>query len=146
MSLSATTLMGVVGATVMFVGARQILAHTLTLGDFMTFTAFLAFLVAPMFQVVGIGTQITEALAGLDRTQEVLHEKPGGRRSASARGTVGSDATARSLSKTSPSPTTPASPCCHDVSFEAAARHRHRPGGPVRLRQIHHHQPDRRLP
>ena len=42
----------------------------------MTFTAFLAFLVAPMFQVVAIGTQITEALAGLDRTQEVLAEKP----------------------------------------------------------------------
>jgi ABC-type multidrug transport system fused ATPase/permease subunit len=76
MSLSATVLMGVVGATVMFLGARQILAHQLTLGGFMTFTAFLAFLVAPMFQVVGIGTQITEALAGLDRTQEVLHENP----------------------------------------------------------------------
>jgi subfamily B ATP-binding cassette protein MsbA len=76
MSLSATVLMGVVGATVMFVGARQILGGTLTLGGFMTFTAFLAFLVAPMFQVVGIGTQLTEALAGLDRTQEVLAEKP----------------------------------------------------------------------
>ena len=76
MSLSATVLMGIVGATVMFLGARQIMAHQLTLGGFMTFTAFLAFLVAPMFQVVGIGTQITEALAGLDRTQEVLHEKP----------------------------------------------------------------------
>jgi subfamily B ATP-binding cassette protein MsbA len=78
MSLSATTLMGLVGAIVMYVGARQILAQpqTLTLGGFMMFTAFMAFLVAPMFQIVGIGTQVTEALAGLDRTQEVLHEKP----------------------------------------------------------------------
>ncbi len=76
MSLSATVLMGVVGATVMYIGARQIFAGTLTLGDLMSFTAFLAFLVAPMFQVVGIGTQITEALAGLDRTQEVLGERP----------------------------------------------------------------------
>ena len=76
MSLSATSLMGLVGATVMFVGARQILAGSLTLGGFMSFTAYLAFLVAPMFQVVGIGTQLTEALAGLDRTQEVLGEKP----------------------------------------------------------------------
>jgi ABC-type multidrug transport system fused ATPase/permease subunit len=76
MSLSATVLMGLVGALVMFLGARQILADTLTLGGFVTFTAFLAFLVAPMFQVVGIGTQITEALAGLDRTQEVLAERP----------------------------------------------------------------------
>src|SRR4051812_39921503 len=76
MSLSATVLMGVVGASVMYIGARQIFAGTLTLGDLMSFTAFLAFLVAPMFQVVGIGTQITEALAGLDRTQEVLAERP----------------------------------------------------------------------
>lgn len=76
MSLSATVLMGIVGATVMFVGGRQILSGQLTLGSFMSFTAFLAFLVAPMFQVVAIGTQITEALAGLDRTQEVLHERP----------------------------------------------------------------------
>ena len=76
MSLSATSLMGIVGGTVMYVGARQMMAHTLTIGDFMSFTMFLAMLVAPMFQVVGIGTQLTEALAGLDRTQEVLHEKP----------------------------------------------------------------------
>jgi subfamily B ATP-binding cassette protein MsbA len=76
MSLSATVLLGVVGAIVMFVGARQIFAGTLTLGGFVTFTAFLAFLVAPVFQVVGIGTQLTEALAGLDRTQEVLRERP----------------------------------------------------------------------
>ena len=76
MSLSATVLMGIVGATVMFVGARQIFAGTLTLGEFVTFTAFLAFLVAPVFGIVGIGTQITEALAGLDRTHEVLQERP----------------------------------------------------------------------
>jgi subfamily B ATP-binding cassette protein MsbA len=76
MSLSATCLMGIVGGTVMYVGARQIIAHSLTVGEFMSFTMFLALLVAPMFQVVGIGTQLTEALAGLDRTQEVLHERP----------------------------------------------------------------------
>jgi ABC-type multidrug transport system fused ATPase/permease subunit len=76
MSLSATVLMGIVGAVVMFVGSRQIFAGSLTLGEFVTFTAFLAFLVAPVFGVVGIGTQITEALAGLDRTHEVLKERP----------------------------------------------------------------------
>ncbi|HXS96799.1 MAG TPA: ABC transporter ATP-binding protein [Candidatus Limnocylindrales bacterium] len=76
MGLSATVLMGLVGATVMYVGGRQVIAGQLTTGSFMSFTAFLAFLVAPMFQVVAIGTQITEALAGLDRTQEVLREKP----------------------------------------------------------------------
>jgi subfamily B ATP-binding cassette protein MsbA len=76
MSLSATSLLGVVGGAVMYVGSRQMIAGTLSRGDFMAFTMFLAMLVAPMFQVVGIGTQLTEALAGLDRTQEVLHERP----------------------------------------------------------------------
>ena len=76
LTLSATVLMGVVGASVMYIGARQIMAGALTLGGFAMFTAILAFLVAPVFQMVGIGTQITEALAGLDRTQEVLREKP----------------------------------------------------------------------
>ncbi len=76
MGLSATVLMGVVGGTIMYIGARQILAHTMTLGEFMTFTALLAFMIAPMFQIVGIGTQLTEALAGLERTREVLRERP----------------------------------------------------------------------
>ncbi|MGA2878862.1 MAG: ABC transporter ATP-binding protein [Bryobacteraceae bacterium] len=76
MSLSATVLMGAVGAVIMYVGARQITAHVMTLGDFVTFTALLAFLIAPMFQLVNIGTQLTEALAGLERTREVLRERP----------------------------------------------------------------------
>src|SRR5579885_2004818 len=74
MSFSATALMGIVGALVMYVGARQIMAGTLTVGGFVTFTAFLAFLVAPVFQIVGIGTQLSEALAGLERTREVIFE------------------------------------------------------------------------
>lgn len=75
MSLSSTVLMGIVSAGVMFVGVRQIFAGTLSLGDFVMFTTFLAFLIAPVFQVVGIGTQLTEAFAGLDRTREVLGER-----------------------------------------------------------------------
>ena len=75
MSLSAVVLMGVVGATVMWFGANAILGGKMTVGDLTLFVAVMAFLVAPMFQVVGIGTQITEALAGLDRTQEVLGER-----------------------------------------------------------------------
>jgi len=76
MSLSSTALMGIVGAVVMFLGARQILAGHLTLGGFFTYTMFLGYLVAPIFQVVSIGTQITEAIAGLERTHEVLTERP----------------------------------------------------------------------
>ncbi len=76
MSLSASLLMGVVGAVIMYVGARQIIAGTITLGGFFTYTLFLGFLVAPIMQVVNIGTQLTEAIAGLERTQEILRERP----------------------------------------------------------------------
>ncbi len=76
MSLSSSTLMGVIGAIVMFMGTRQILAGKLTLGGFFTYTMFLGYLAAPLIQVVGIGTQITEAIAGLERTREVLDETP----------------------------------------------------------------------
>ncbi len=76
MSLSAAVLTGGAGAVIMYVGTRQIAAGSMTLGDFMTFWAMLAFLIAPMFQLVGIGTELTEALAGLERTREVLRERP----------------------------------------------------------------------
>lgn len=74
MSLSASLLLGVVGAVIMFVGARQIMAGTLTIGGFFTYTLFLGFLVAPIMQIVSIGTQLTEAFAGLERTHEILSE------------------------------------------------------------------------
>ncbi|MGB8654156.1 MAG: ABC transporter ATP-binding protein [Candidatus Acidiferrales bacterium] len=76
MTLSATVLVGVIGALVMLLGARQILSGHMTLGTFLTFTIFLGLLVSPISQIVGIGPQITEALAGLERTREVLDEKP----------------------------------------------------------------------
>jgi ABC-type multidrug transport system fused ATPase/permease subunit len=76
MSLSASVLLGVVGAVVTYVGARQIMSGTMSIGGLVSFTAMLAFLIAPMAQAVGIGTQLTEALAGLERTQEILHERP----------------------------------------------------------------------
>jgi ABC-type multidrug transport system fused ATPase/permease subunit len=76
MSLSASLLLGVVGAVIMYVGARQIASGALTIGSFFTYTAFMAFLVAPIMQIVQIGTQLTEAFAGLERTQEILNERP----------------------------------------------------------------------
>ncbi|MBV9670655.1 MAG: ABC transporter ATP-binding protein [Acidobacteriales bacterium] len=72
MSLSSAVLMGVVGALVMWNGAHLIERGKLTEGGFFQYTALLAFLIAPAFQIVAIGTQITEALAGLERTREVL--------------------------------------------------------------------------
>ncbi|MCU1329426.1 MAG: ABC-type multidrug transport system, ATPase and permease component [Bryobacterales bacterium] len=76
MSLSATLLMGLVGALVMYLGSRQIAAGNMTLGGYFAFVSFLAFLVAPIVGIVNIGTQLTEALAGLERTHEVLSERP----------------------------------------------------------------------
>lgn len=76
MSLSASVLMGVVGALIMYIGSHQIMAGTLTIGGFFTFTLFLGFLVAPIMQIVSIGTQLTEALAGLERTHEIMSERP----------------------------------------------------------------------
>ena len=76
MGLSSAMLMGIVGAIVMYMGARMMTAGTLTVGGFFEYTMLLGFLAAPLFQVVGIGTQITEAIAGLERTREVLSEHP----------------------------------------------------------------------
>src|SRR5438552_3178415 len=72
----STFLMGVVSITVMIFGGRMILSGSMTIGDFFAFTLYLGFMVAPVFQMVSIGTQITEAFAGLDRMHEVLEEQP----------------------------------------------------------------------
>ncbi len=76
MSLSATILLGLVSALIMYMGARVILSGAMTIGTFVTYTMFLAMLVAPVVQIVGIGTQLSEAMAGLERTREVLAERP----------------------------------------------------------------------
>lgn len=70
----ATILVGAVSATIVYLGVRQIEAHTLTLGGFISFTAFLAFIVTPVVSVVNVGSHITEAMAGLDRIYELLSE------------------------------------------------------------------------
>jgi ABC-type multidrug transport system fused ATPase/permease subunit len=74
MSLSAAGLMGIVSAVIMEFGARKMLGGTMTLGEFFAFNVFLGLLIAPVFQIVAIGTQITEAITGLERTREILNE------------------------------------------------------------------------
>jgi ABC-type multidrug transport system fused ATPase/permease subunit len=76
MSLSSTTLLGMVSALIMFLGARQIVGGSMTLGSFLEYTIFLGLLVGPVFQIVDIGTDLTEAVAGLERTREILSERP----------------------------------------------------------------------
>lgn len=74
MSLASTAVIGIVGALVMFLGAHEVVAGRLTTGGYVTYTMFLAFMTIPIVQLVSIGTQLTEALAGLDRTHEILAE------------------------------------------------------------------------
>jgi subfamily B ATP-binding cassette protein MsbA len=76
MSMAGTLLTGLVSITVMIVGGRLIVGGALTLGQFVTFTLYLGMLIAPVFQIVAIGSQLTEAFAGLDRMHEVLSEVP----------------------------------------------------------------------
>ena len=76
MTLASIVVMGVVGALIMYVGAKEVMARQMTAGDLFQFTMFMGFLAAPAIQIANIGTQVTEAVAGLDRTREVLREPP----------------------------------------------------------------------
>jgi ABC-type multidrug transport system fused ATPase/permease subunit len=71
---ASTTVLGLVSSLVMWFGGQRVLGHSWTFGDYFSYNLFLAFMIAPVFQVVNIGTQLTEAFAGLDRTSEIMAE------------------------------------------------------------------------
>ena len=71
---ASTTVLGLVSAMVMWLGGHRVLDDTWTVGDYFSYNMFLAFMIAPVFQIVNIGTQLTEAFAGLDRTNEIMAE------------------------------------------------------------------------
>jgi ABC-type multidrug transport system fused ATPase/permease subunit len=75
MTLSSTLVLGVVGGLIMYLGANEKQAGRLDEGKYVEYTMLLAFMIAPIVQLVNIGTQLTEALAGLDRTTEILNER-----------------------------------------------------------------------
>ena len=75
LSMVSTGVVGVMGSLVMLLMGGQALSHHITTGDYVKYTMFLTFMVAPIFQVVNVGTQLTEAIAGLDRTAEILSER-----------------------------------------------------------------------
>ena len=74
LSATATTAVGLLTAIVMSMGGHLIMQHRWTFGDYLSYNMFLVFMTAPIFQVVNIGTQLTEAFAGLDRTNEIMSE------------------------------------------------------------------------
>jgi len=69
---SATLLLGLASAGIMAIGGYMIMNEQLTFGDFLAFTLYLGFMIAPIVQMSNIGSQLTEAFAGLDRTEEIM--------------------------------------------------------------------------
>jgi ATP-binding cassette, subfamily B, putative efflux pump len=67
----SSIVVGSVGALMVWVGGRSIIAGTMTLGDFVMYIFFTGLMAAPLIQMASIGTQITEAFAGLDRIREI---------------------------------------------------------------------------
>jgi ABC-type multidrug transport system fused ATPase/permease subunit len=68
----ATVIIGAVGVLMILFGGRAILAGTMTLGDLVMYVAFVAILAAPVIQIASIGTQVSEAFAGLDRIRDLM--------------------------------------------------------------------------
>src|ERR1041385_8249614 len=66
-------LLGIASVSIMGVGAYKMIDHTLTTGEFTSFTVLLGFMIAPIVQMSNIGSQLTEAFAGLDRTEELMN-------------------------------------------------------------------------
>ncbi|MFY0608169.1 MAG: ABC transporter ATP-binding protein [Cyclobacteriaceae bacterium] len=73
---SATFLLGLATTGIMGMGGYMIINGEMTVGDFVAFTAYLAFMIAPIVQMSNIGSQLTEAFAGLDRTEEIMQMEP----------------------------------------------------------------------
>ena len=73
MTSSSTFLLGIASVGIMGIGGYKIMIGDLTFGDFLSFTLLLGFMIAPIVQMGNIGSQLTEALAGLDRTEELMN-------------------------------------------------------------------------
>ena len=73
MTSASTFLLGTASAGIMGIGGYFIMQGSMTYGEFVSFTLFLGFMIAPIVQMSNIGSQLTEAFAGLDRTQELMN-------------------------------------------------------------------------
>jgi ABC-type multidrug transport system fused ATPase/permease subunit len=69
-----SALAGIVGVAVLVVGGNEVIAGRMTIGTLVSFTLYLGLVVMPIVQIVAIGTQLSEAFAGLERMREVLGE------------------------------------------------------------------------
>jgi subfamily B ATP-binding cassette protein MsbA len=73
---AATLLLGLASVGIMGIGGYKIMLDEMTFGDFLSFTLYLGFMIAPIVQMSNIGSQLTEAFAGLDRTEEIMQMQP----------------------------------------------------------------------
>ncbi len=73
MTSSSTFLIGIATTGIMGIGGYYMMQSEMTTGDFLFFTLILGFMIAPIVQMSNIGSQLTEALAGLDRTEELMN-------------------------------------------------------------------------
>lgn len=73
---SATFLLGLASTGILGIGGYMIINNELTIGELLSFIVFLGFMVAPIVQMSNIGSQLTEAFAGLDRTEELMNMAP----------------------------------------------------------------------
>ena len=76
MSSSSTFLLGLASVGIMGIGGYFMIQGEMTTGEFLFFTLLLGFMIAPIVQMSNIGSQLTEALAGLDRTEELMNMTP----------------------------------------------------------------------
>jgi ABC-type multidrug transport system fused ATPase/permease subunit len=73
---AAVFLLGLASVLIMGVGSYLIIEHQMTIGDWFSFSLLLGFMIAPIVQMGNIGSQLTEAFAGLDRTEEIMNLAP----------------------------------------------------------------------
>jgi ATP-binding cassette, subfamily B, putative efflux pump len=114
----STVIVGAIGVLIMLMGGRAILAGSMTLGDLVMYVFFVGLMVAPLVQIAGIGTQISEAFAGLDRIREIMGQAAETEDGAVQRmGTVRGDVAFEDVTFEY----RPGAPVLRDVSFRASA-------------------------
>ncbi len=115
----STLVVGAIGTLLIIVGGRDIVAGRMTLGDFVMYIFFTGLVAAPLVQIASIGTQITEAFAGLDRIRELRNALPEDADDASletvgeVRGEIAFEHVTFGYD--------PETPVLHDISFTARA-------------------------
>ena len=138
-SAASTVIVGVIGVLMIVVGGRAILAGQMTLGDFVMYIFFTGLVAAPVVSIASIGTQVSEAFAGLDRIREVRQMATEGQEDAARaadrhgprRGGVRGRALFLRRRRRGASRRV----------VPGAGRHDHGAGGVQRVRQEHAHQP-----